>query len=120
MTYLASNKPITLPELGRMKHDGQKIAMLTGYDASFAALEGLQPARIVPGHGEVCDLPKAQTQTRDYLQALRTHMKKAVDDGSDIGAAIKAFDAKPWLGLFNAADLHPGNASRTYLELERE
>ncbi len=39
MTYLASNKPITLPELGRMKKDGEKIAMLTGYDASFAALE---------------------------------------------------------------------------------
>ena len=87
---------------------------------SFAALEALQPARIVPGHGDVCDLPKAQAQTRDYLQALRTHMKKAVDDGADIGAAIKAFDAKPWLGLLNAADLHPGNASRTYLELERE
>jgi 3-methyl-2-oxobutanoate hydroxymethyltransferase len=39
MTYLASNKPITLPELARMKKDGEKIAMLTGYDASFAALE---------------------------------------------------------------------------------
>lgn len=39
MTYLASNKPITLPELVRMKHEGEKIAMLTGYDASFAALE---------------------------------------------------------------------------------
>lgn len=39
MTYLASNKPITLPELTRMKRDGEKIAMLTGYDASFAALE---------------------------------------------------------------------------------
>ena len=39
MTYLASNKPITLPELARMKHDGEKIAMLTAYDASFAALE---------------------------------------------------------------------------------
>jgi len=39
MTYLASNKPITLPELARMKHAGEKIAMLTGYDASFAALE---------------------------------------------------------------------------------
>jgi glyoxylase-like metal-dependent hydrolase (beta-lactamase superfamily II) len=88
--------------------------------ASFATLERLQPARIVPGHGEVCDLPKAQTQTRDYLQALRTHMKKAVNDGTDIGAAIKAFDAKPWLGLLNAVDLHPGNASRTYLELELE
>jgi glyoxylase-like metal-dependent hydrolase (beta-lactamase superfamily II) len=88
--------------------------------ASFAALEALQPARIVPGHGEVSDLPKAQAQTRDYLQALRTHMKKAVEDGTDIGAAIKAFDARPWLGLLNAADLHPGNASRTYLELEQE
>lgn len=87
---------------------------------SFAALEALQPARIVPGHGEVCDLPKAQTQTRDYLQALRVHMKKAVDNGDDIGAAIKGFDAKPWLGLLNATELHPGNASRTYLELERE
>ncbi|MHB1359089.1 MAG: 3-methyl-2-oxobutanoate hydroxymethyltransferase [Rhodocyclaceae bacterium] len=39
MTYLASNKPITLPELARMKQGGEKIAMLTGYDASFAALE---------------------------------------------------------------------------------
>ncbi|MCK9283403.1 MAG: 3-methyl-2-oxobutanoate hydroxymethyltransferase [Rhodocyclaceae bacterium] len=39
MTYLASNKPITLPELSRMKREGDKIAMLTGYDASFAALE---------------------------------------------------------------------------------
>lgn len=88
--------------------------------ASFAALEALKPARIVPGHGEVCELPKAQAQTRDYLQALRTHMKQAVENGEDIGAAIKAFDAKPWMGLLNATELHPGNASRTYLELERE
>jgi glyoxylase-like metal-dependent hydrolase (beta-lactamase superfamily II) len=90
--------------------------------ASFAALEALQPARIVPGHGDVCDLSQAQAQaqTRDYLRALRTHMKKAVDDGTDISAAIKSFDVKPWAGLLNAAELHPGNASRTYLELERE
>lgn len=39
MTYLANNKPVTLPELLRMKHEGEKIAMLTGYDASFASLE---------------------------------------------------------------------------------
>ncbi|MDP2808950.1 MAG: 3-methyl-2-oxobutanoate hydroxymethyltransferase [Rhodocyclaceae bacterium] len=38
MTYLATHKPITLPELIRMKREGEKIAMLTGYDASFAAL----------------------------------------------------------------------------------
>lgn len=39
MTYLASNKPITNIELARMKREGEKIAMLTCYDASFAALE---------------------------------------------------------------------------------
>lgn len=87
---------------------------------SFAALQALQPARIVPGHGEVCDLATAQAHTRDYLVALRAHMKKAVDDGAEISGAIKAFDAQPWMGLLNAAQLHPGNASRTYLELERE
>ncbi|MCX7897966.1 MAG: 3-methyl-2-oxobutanoate hydroxymethyltransferase [Rhodocyclaceae bacterium] len=38
MTYLASQKPVTLPELLRMKQAGEKIAMLTCYDASFAAL----------------------------------------------------------------------------------
>ena len=36
MTYLASNKPITLPELGRMKGEHQKIAMLTAYDFLIA------------------------------------------------------------------------------------
>ncbi len=87
---------------------------------SFAALEALNPVRIVPGHGDVCELPKAQAQTRDYLRALREHMKKAVEDGADISAAIQSLDAKPWMGLLNATDLHPGNASRTYLELERE
>lgn len=87
---------------------------------SFAALEALQPARIVPGHGQVCELPLARAQTRDYLKALRAHMQQAVDEGKDISAAIKAFDARPWMGLLNAAELHPGNASRTYLELERE
>jgi len=52
----------------------------------------------VPGHGRVTDLATAQSDTRDYLLALRSHMKKAVDD---------------------SVDLNPGNASRTYPELER-
>jgi len=37
----------------------------------------------------VSDLARAQADTRHYLQALRTHMKKAVEDGTDLGAAIK-------------------------------
>jgi glyoxylase-like metal-dependent hydrolase (beta-lactamase superfamily II) len=88
--------------------------------ATFAEIEHLTPAHIVPGHGRVTDLATARADTRDYLMALRSHMKKAVDDGIDISAAVKAFDARPWLRLLNAAELMPGNASRTYLELERE
>jgi len=68
----------------------------------------------------VTDLKTAQAETRDYLLALRAHMKKAVDDGVEISAAIKSFEARPFMHLLNAAELMPGNASRTYLELERE
>ena len=88
--------------------------------ASFAEVESLVPQRIVPGHGESATLATARAQTRDYLMALRAHMKKAVDDGTDLSAAVKAFDAQPFMHLLNAAELMPGNASRTYLEIERE
>lgn len=88
--------------------------------ATLDAMASLAPARIVPGHGRVTDLATAQAQTRDYLVALRAHMKRAVDDGQDISAAARAFDARPWQHLLNAEALMPGNASRTYLELERE
>jgi glyoxylase-like metal-dependent hydrolase (beta-lactamase superfamily II) len=87
---------------------------------TFAVIEQLTPRIIVPGHGKVTDLATAQKDTRDYLQALRAHMKKAVDDGVDMSAAVKSFNAAPFMHLLNAAELMPGNASRTYLELERE
>lgn len=38
MSYLANEKPVTLFELTRMHQAGEKIATLTGYDASFATL----------------------------------------------------------------------------------
>ncbi|MCU0775866.1 MAG: MBL fold metallo-hydrolase [Ideonella sp.] len=87
---------------------------------TFAVIEALDPGVIVPGHGSVTNLATARADTQAYLRALRDHMKKAVADMTDIGAAIKGFDAAPFMRLLNAADLHPGNASRTYLELERE
>jgi hypothetical protein len=34
--------------------------------------------------------------------------------------AVKSFDTPPFTRLANAAELMPGNASRTYLEPERE
>jgi glyoxylase-like metal-dependent hydrolase (beta-lactamase superfamily II) len=88
--------------------------------ATFAVIEALDPKVIVPGHGEVTDVATARADTQAYLLALRAHMKKAVDDGVDMSAAVKSFDARPYLRLRNANELMPGNASRAYLELERE
>lgn len=87
---------------------------------TFAVIEALNPERIVPGHGRVCSLDQARRETRDYLMALRAHMKRAVDEGEDMSAAVKSFDARPFSHLLNVAELMPGNASRVYLELERE
>ena len=87
---------------------------------AFDALAEWNPAIIVPGHGAVTTLAIARRDTRDYLAALRAHMKKAVDDGTDVSAAIKSFPLGDFAKLLVAAEIHPGNASRTYLEMERE
>jgi glyoxylase-like metal-dependent hydrolase (beta-lactamase superfamily II) len=88
--------------------------------ASFAEIEALAPAHIVPGHGAVTDLARARAHTRDLLLALRKHMQAAVEAGTDVSEAVRRFDAAPFAALLNAAELMPGNASRVYLEVERE
>ncbi len=87
---------------------------------SLRALQALKPNVVVPGHGRVGSLDQVQADTGDYLQALRAHMTMAVQEMTNISEAVRSFDAQPYMRLRNAADLHPGNASRTYLELERE
>jgi glyoxylase-like metal-dependent hydrolase (beta-lactamase superfamily II) len=87
---------------------------------TFAVIEQINPRVIVPGHGEVTTLATAKADTQAYLLALRAHMAAAVKDMTDISDAVKAFDGQPFLRLLNAAELMPGNASRVYLELERE
>ena len=87
---------------------------------TFRVIEVLNPQRIVPGHGNVTDVATARAQTRAYLEALRAHMRRAVDNGIDVSDAIKSFDGRPFTHLVNADVLMDPNANRTYLELERE
>ena len=87
---------------------------------TFAVIETLAPQVLVPGHGNVTQVATAKADSQAHLLALRAHMKKAVDDGLDIGAAVRSFNAGPFLRPLNATELMPGNANRTYLELERE
>jgi hypothetical protein len=87
---------------------------------AFSVIEELAPRWIVPGHGDVTNLERARLETRDYLDALRKHMKRAVDEGMDIDAAVRSFDGARFRHLANAAELMAGNANRVYLEVERE
>lgn len=87
---------------------------------TFAVVEQINPQVLVPGHGGVTQVARAKADSQAFLVALRAHMKKAVDDGTDVSAAVKSFHAAPFMHLLNAAELMPGNASRTYLEIERE
>ncbi len=87
---------------------------------TFAVIEQLNPQVLVPGHGGITKVATAKADSQALLLALRAHMKKAVDDGTDVSAAVRNFETRPFMRLLNAAELMPGNASRIYLEIERE
>lgn len=91
----------------------------TDWLASFDAMDRPQPRLIVPGHGAVCDLPKARRDTRDYLALLVQHMRQAVADMVDLQAAIDSLDQSAFRHLANYDQPQGGNASRVYLEMER-
>jgi glyoxylase-like metal-dependent hydrolase (beta-lactamase superfamily II) len=87
---------------------------------SFDALVQLQPAVVVPGHGQVSNLVKAQKDTGDLLKAMRKHIGRAVEEGVDISEAVKTFDARPFSHLQHVDVWLPQLLNRTYLEMERE
>lgn len=88
--------------------------------ASFEALEALNPKVVVPGHGSVTTLAKAQADTGKLLKALRSHMGKAVEAGTDMSSAIKSFDSAPYKHLKHVEVWLPQIANLTYLEMEQE
>jgi hypothetical protein len=96
------------------------VSQTTKWLETFAVIEQINPKVLVPGHGDVTDVQTAKADTQAYLLALRAQMKKAVDDGVDVSAAVKSFNDQAFMRLLNASELMPGNASRTYLEIERE
>jgi len=87
---------------------------------SFAALQALKPKVVVPGHGKVTDLAQAERDTGQLLVALRAHMGKAVEAGTDISTAVKSFDAASYQHLKHVDVWLPQLANRTYLEMEQE
>ena len=96
------------------------VSKTKNWVASFQALEALKPRIVVPGHGSISDLAQAQRDTGSLLKALREHIGKSVDAGTDISAAVKSFDATPFKHLKHVDIWLPQLANLTYLEMEQE
>ena len=86
---------------------------------AFKQAIALQPARIVPGHGGVCNVAQAQRETGDYLAFVVNGTKKFAEDMAGVDAAVSAMKEAPaFKHLRNFDDLHRGNVNRAYLRLE--
>ncbi len=77
---------------------------------SFATMEQLDPALVVPGHGEVCDLEKARRETHDYLQLLVDHMRSAVDEMVELQVTIDSLDQSAFAHLRHYGLIKGGDA----------
>lgn len=89
--------------------------------SSFLALKELQPKHIVPGHGQVCDLARAQRETGDYYDFLATTIGRAAKEMEPMDEVLnKHADLPAFRHLENYQDLHRANMNRAFTEFESQ
>lgn len=79
---------------GDIVYVGRVLSVLQFSDSAswleaFSAIESLDPAYVIPGHGPATTLAEARTDTRDYLVNLRDRIRDHIDGG---GGIIKSVD----------------------------
>lgn len=121
MSYLANEKPVTLFELARMHQAGERIATLTCYDASFAALLdrcGIEIALIGDSLGNVLQghattLPVTMEQMIYHTECVARGTKRAF-----VAADMPwgAYQESPEQALRNACRLMAAGAQMVKLE----
>lgn len=88
---------------------------------AFHALAALKPARIVPGHGRVCDLAQAQRETGDYYDFLADKVGAAAREMEPLAATLDRYaDLPAFRHLENYGDLHRANMNRAFVEFESQ
>jgi len=88
---------------------------------AFHAMAALKPARIVPGHGRVCDLAQAQRETGDYYDILVGKVGAAAKDMEPMDATLDRYaDLPQFKHLENYGDLHRANMNRAFVEFESQ
>lgn len=87
--------------------------------AAWQELVKLNPAKIIPGHGEVCDLAKAKRDTGDYYDFLVNVIGKAAQNMEPIDEVIAKYADMPQFKHLKHYDTwHKTVMNRTYLQFE--
>ncbi len=88
---------------------------------AFKALAARKPARIVPGHGRVCDLAQAQRETGDYYDFLVDKVGAAAREMEPLSATLDRYtDLPAFRHLGSYGDLHRANMNRAFTEFESQ
>jgi len=89
--------------------------------AAFRTLAALKPTYVVPGHGRVCDLAKAQRETGDYYDFLAGTIGKAAQEMEAMDEVLtRHADLAAFRHLENYRDLHRANMNRAFTEFEAQ
>jgi glyoxylase-like metal-dependent hydrolase (beta-lactamase superfamily II) len=122
MMYVVEDRALFAGDLfatGRVPYVGN--ADSRGWLAGLEKLIPLAPAVAVPGHGAPSnDVATDLIQTRDYLQALRREMRRAVVDLVPFDEAYEKADWSRFEMLPAFAAANRINAYGTYLLIEQE
>jgi len=88
---------------------------------AFKALAALKPARIVPGHGRVCDLAQAQRETGNYYDFLADKVGAAAREMEPLTETLDRYaDLPAFRHLENYEGLHRANMNRAFTEFESQ
>jgi len=93
---------------------------VTGWLTVMDELAQLKPVLVVPGHGSVASLDAIASKQRHYLETMRNEIRAFVAKNGRLSEALDTVGADQqtkWL-LFD--EMHKGNVTRAFTELEWE
>lgn len=121
MSYLENTKPVTLTTLARMRAESEKIAMLTAYDASFAAACDRNGVDTILVGDSLGNAVQGQTSTLPVTMDHMVYHTECVARGSRRAWLITdlpfgSYQESPTQAMHNAARLMAAGAQMVKLE----
>lgn len=121
MSYLENSKPLTLTELARMRSAGEKIVMLTAYDASFAALCERNGVEVLLVGDSLGNVIQGQKTTLPVTMEQMVYHTECVARGAQRAWVIAdlpfaSYQESPQQALRNAARLLAAGAQMIKIE----